>query len=437
MYIQPAGMTDYTWSVSAGGTITAGGTGTNTVTVTWNTAGAQTVSVNYTNTNSCTAASPTVYNVTVNALPVITGTTPASRCGTGTVTLAATASAGTINWYNVLTGGTSLGTGSSFITPSITSTTTYYADVTNSGCTSTPRTAVIATVIIAPSAAGPISGPATYTPGTTGISYSVSAIPNATSYIWTYTGTGVTINGTGTNITLDFSSSATGGQLRVRGHNSCFDGSESSLVLTPNPKTLNITVFLEGLYNGASGLVKVQDCTDGENSFNKFTGIISDTLTIQIAQTADPYTVLYGAHGVAVNTNGTVTLSNVPGTLTGSYYIIVKHRNHIETWSQIVSFAGQTSHYNFTTAASKAWGNNMVHIGSYLYLSGDTNTDQYVDGFDLAITFNNNKQGSFGYRLSDINGDGFVDGFDLVKVFNNNKKGAGMNTPPTPMKKKK
>jgi hypothetical protein len=147
---------------------------------------------------------------------------------------------------------------------------------------------------------------------------------------------------------------------------------------------------------------------------------------------------LYSAHGVAVNTDGTVGLSNVPGTLTGSYYIIVKHRNHIETWSQIVSFAGQIINYNFTDAASKAWANNMVNIGGkYCIYTGDTNKDQYVDGFDIVITFNLNKLGSFGYQVSDINGDGFIDGFDLVKVFNNNKKGVGMNTPSAPMKKKK
>jgi hypothetical protein len=37
-----------------------------------------------------------------------------------------------------------LGTGTSFTTPSIASTTTYYAAVTNNGCTSNPRTAVVA-----------------------------------------------------------------------------------------------------------------------------------------------------------------------------------------------------------------------------------------------------------------------------------------------------
>ena len=66
-------MSNYIWSVSAGGTVTGGGgLGNNTVTVTWNTAGAQTVSVNYTNGNGCTAAAPVVYNVTVNALPTPT-----------------------------------------------------------------------------------------------------------------------------------------------------------------------------------------------------------------------------------------------------------------------------------------------------------------------------------------------------------------------------
>ena len=63
-------MTDYTWVVSAGGTITSGGTALSpTVTITWNTAGPQTVSVIYTNASGCRAASPTVKPVGVNPLP--------------------------------------------------------------------------------------------------------------------------------------------------------------------------------------------------------------------------------------------------------------------------------------------------------------------------------------------------------------------------------
>ena len=73
-------------------------------------------------------------------------------------------------------------------------------------------------------------------------------------------------------------------------------------------KTLNLTLFLEGLYNGANGLVKVQDCDDGENSFDLFAGIVADTLTVELAQTTSPYTTVFRQHGVPVNTNGTVSL---------------------------------------------------------------------------------------------------------------------------------
>jgi hypothetical protein len=95
-------------------------------------------------TDGCTSARTAVV-ATVNSVPTITGTTPANRCGTGTITLGATTGAGTLNWYAASTGGTSLGTGTSFVTPSIAITTTYYVDVTNNGCTSA-RTAVIATI---------------------------------------------------------------------------------------------------------------------------------------------------------------------------------------------------------------------------------------------------------------------------------------------------
>ena len=78
VYITQTGMTNYIWTISSGGMITSGGgTGNNSVIVTWNTTGSQSVSVNYTNSFGCTAFSPTVYNITVNPLPVptITGNT--------------------------------------------------------------------------------------------------------------------------------------------------------------------------------------------------------------------------------------------------------------------------------------------------------------------------------------------------------------------------
>jgi gliding motility-associated-like protein len=95
---------------------------------------------------TCTTASRTPVVATVNTMPAITSVTPGSVCGSGTVILGATSSAGTINWYSLSTGGSSLGTGTSFTTPSLSVTTTYYVDATLGACTSVPRTSVIATV---------------------------------------------------------------------------------------------------------------------------------------------------------------------------------------------------------------------------------------------------------------------------------------------------
>ena len=94
---------------------------------------------------TCISAIRTAITATINAVPLVTSTTPASRCGTGSVTLNAASSVGSLVWYNVPTGGTALATGTSFATPSITTSTTFYVEATNGTCTST-RTAVLATI---------------------------------------------------------------------------------------------------------------------------------------------------------------------------------------------------------------------------------------------------------------------------------------------------
>jgi subtilisin-like proprotein convertase family protein len=57
----------------------------------------------------------------------VTSTTPGAICSnSGTVTLAATGTGNTINWYTAQNGGLPIGSGSAFVTPVISSTTTYY-----------------------------------------------------------------------------------------------------------------------------------------------------------------------------------------------------------------------------------------------------------------------------------------------------------------------
>jgi hypothetical protein len=95
------------------------------------------------------------YTLTVNRLctPVITSTTPGNRCGTGTVSLSAATSAGVINWYATNVSSTVLGTGTSFTTPSLASSVTYFVGATAVGCsTASARVAVVATINEKPNA---------------------------------------------------------------------------------------------------------------------------------------------------------------------------------------------------------------------------------------------------------------------------------------------
>jgi len=75
-----------------------------------------------------------------------------------------------------------------------------------------------------PDDAGMITGTDSVCQNETGIIYSIQPIQYATSYLWTYSGTGVTITNNGTNAILDFSPSATSGILTVNGENACGSG---------------------------------------------------------------------------------------------------------------------------------------------------------------------------------------------------------------------
>jgi len=165
-----AGTAIATCSTTGAINITAGSSATNYTSVLWTSSGTGTFA-NATSLTTCTytpstadktAGSVTLTltatiagcgsdtstkTLTIYTTPTITGTTPATRTGPGTLILGATGSAGTLYWYAALTGGSPLGFGTTFTTPSISATTTYYVEAMNGTCPSTPRTPVVATVI--------------------------------------------------------------------------------------------------------------------------------------------------------------------------------------------------------------------------------------------------------------------------------------------------
>ena len=302
--------------------------------------------------------------------------------------------------------------------------------------------AITMTVTPLPLAAGSITGPASVTSGQTGIGYSVPLVTYATSYLWTVPPGWNITSGQGTN-SIVVTAGAVGGNVQVTPVNSCGNGTAAiKNVTVTGTKTLNLTLMIEGLFNGTT-MNQTQDVDINLNQFNKFPGITVDTLSVYLASSVAPYNFLYGANSLNINPNGSVTLP-VPGGMSGSYYIAVFHRSSVQTWSSSpVSFAGSTINYNFTTSASKAFGSNQKDLlgnGTiWGFYSGDISSgsgqqDGYVDFFDLNDIYNLNVASAFGYQVPDLTGDGFVDFFDVNLVYNNNLFSVGMNTPPNPAK---
>jgi hypothetical protein len=104
-------------------------------------------------TNSVgTGYGPTVTFTTSNSLPTVTGFSPDTRCGTGTVNLTAATSAGTIRWYDAATDGNLLATNTAY-SPTIAATTNFYAEAFDGTCPSAVRTSVTGTFNAVPTVA--------------------------------------------------------------------------------------------------------------------------------------------------------------------------------------------------------------------------------------------------------------------------------------------
>ena len=326
------------------------------------------------------------------------------------------------------------GTGAAISFGSQTVAGTYTVVASNSGCTLTMTGSVEVVIDPLVGAAGAITGNVNVNAGTSGVSYSVGAISNATSYIWTYTGTGVTVNPSSNNVTLDFSSSATNGQLKVKGHNNCGDGTETSIAITVF-RTLNLThVFLEGLYIGSGTMSEALN-----NEFIPQWGLgIADSITIELHDAVDYYApVIFRSKNVKLSTVGTATVI-LPGTCNGSYYITIKHRSSIETTTATTfSFANEPITCDFAAHAADVFGENVKDLsdGNFAIYCGDITSsgnlykypnaplqDDQIDFGDINYIYaeyTDNENPQYGYVVGDINGNGELEMEDMQLVYHN------------------
>lgn len=187
---------------------------------------------------------------------------------------------------------------------------------------------------------------------------------------------------------------------------------EESVPLT---KTLNLTILLEGLYNGTTMNTAMNDFEEqwGAGIADKITVELHNTLTTSIIEAS------FTNQNLDVNGNCSII---VPNSFNDLYYLVIKHRNSITTWSSLpVSFNTPIINYNFTNSITTAFGDNlkMVGAGKYALFVGDVNQDDVIDLSDLVAMDTDLTNGTVAYIVYDLNGDGVVDLSDLVAIDEN------------------
>lgn len=167
-------------------------------------------------------------------------------------------------------------------------------------------------------------------------------------------------------------------------------------------KILDLTVLLEGFYDP------------------NINSMIRDTVRVYLRNATNPFAIVDSSKDLLSPAGlASFIFNNAANGV--NYYLQIKHRNALETWSKTtVSFTSNHLNYNFTTNANKAFGDNMVLSGSkYVIYEGDVNHDGSVDLNDNAIIENDAFNFESGYIVTDVNGDGIADLNDQAIADNN------------------
>jgi hypothetical protein len=219
------------------------------------------------------------------------------------------------------------------------------------------------------------------------------------------TGTSTTLEFTDNTVVPDSTYSYRIAAADIHGN---ISGLSNTVVINYLISTINIKVIPQGFYNTSTEKLNIKD-----------------TVKAYLHNNSSPYNVVDSAIGVidSVTFTGSFNFFNASN---GTYYIVIKHRNTIETWSKSggeTFVAGTIMNYDFTNAANKAFGDNMkqvdfspVRFGIY---SGDVNQDGVIDGSDGSLIDNDAFNFVFGYVVSDLTGDNVTDGSDAAIADNN------------------
>ena len=191
--------------------------------------------------------------------------------------------------------------------------------------------------------------------------------------------------------------------------------------IIPCPVTLNLNLYLQGYYlnNGQMNATLYDNGTSADT-------LATDSIIVSLWNT-DSLNNPNPAYSLKtlLKKNGQATASFSGVNRTKQYYISIRNRNSLETWSSIPLNLQAIANYNFSDSMNRAYSNGtnspMQALGNNRYglFSGDVNQDGTIDFLDLQDAENKSAEFSFDYDKTDLNGDGATDLIDLQIAENN------------------
>ncbi len=359
--------------------------------ITYSSAGSSTISLDVTNECGTTTVTKSLI---VSPLPNAPIGNDNSRCGSGIITLNATAGVGeTIDWYSSATGGTQLKPASlSYNTPSISTTTIYYAEARNiiSGCISQTRTPVTAIINAIPTS--PVIGSNSSICAGSTLNLSSTLIPSVT-YLWSGPNgfTSSSQNPTITNATVAYSGTYT----LVVSSNTCSTATVSTSVsVKPIPSSPTVSsnspVCEGGILNlNASNISGATYVWSGPNGFSASSqnptltnvnlnndGIFSVTATVNGCGNASSNTT------VKINSLPSLTITN-PATVCSLVPVDLTKASITNGSSSGLNY----SYWNNIQATSIISNPNSVLTAGTYFIKG-TNSNSCTIVKSVVVSFN-------------------------------------------------
>ena len=167
-----------------------------------------------------------------------------------------------------------------------------------------------------------------------------------------------------------------------------------------------------------------------DDSYNHF--MYGDTVKVTLRSTVSPYSIIDSAKRLCTFEGNVENLYFEKLTGSNQYYLVVNHRNSIETWSKTpVTIAPGTATVDFKNVENVLGGNLALLPGPAAYgiYSGDVNQDGTIDAADVSGVENDASYSVSGYVPTDVTGDDFVDAGDLSIVENNASLGVNAVIP--------